>query len=252
MRKMILPLLLATVAFVAFGQEFEVVSVKPNKSGSGSSRSHSDRGMLTATNLSLRSMILRAYGVKDYQVEGPEWLRTEKFDIAAKFPEALPQDREKYTAALNAMMKQMLIDRFKLAVHMEQKTFAVYGLVVAKNGIRFKEVPDEGSHSNSDDTHYEGTGVSMARFAEFLSNEVDRPVLDMTGLKGAYQLKLDWVREPRTAAETPSVVPVATDGPPGTNIPTALQDQLGLKLEARKAPIGILVVDHAEHVPTEN
>jgi uncharacterized protein (TIGR03435 family) len=197
-------------------------------------------------------MILRAYGVKDYQLQGPEWLRTEKFDVAAKFPEALPRDREKYAAALNAMMKQMLLDRFKLAVHTDQKTFAVYGLVVGKKGIRFKEVPDEGSHSNSDDTHYEGRGISMAQFAAFLSTEVGQPVLDMTGLKGAYELKFDWVREAKTAPETPAEVPMAADGPPGTNIPTALQDQLGLKLEARKAPIEILVVDHVERVPTEN
>jgi uncharacterized protein (TIGR03435 family) len=252
MRKLLVCIPMAAFACVAWGQEFEVVSVKPNKSGSGSSRSHSDRGMLTASNMSLRSMIVQAYGMKDYQVEGPEWLRSEKFDVAAKFPEVLPRDREKYAAALRAMMKQMLVDRFKIQTHTDQKTFAVYGLVVAKKGIRFKEVPDDGSHSNSDNTHFEGTGVSMARFAEFLSREVGEPVLDMTGLKGAYELKLDWVREQRTTTETPSAVPVASDGPPGTNIPSALQDQLGLKLEARKAPIEVLIVDHVERVPTEN
>jgi uncharacterized protein (TIGR03435 family) len=207
--------------------------------------------MLAANNLTLRSMILRAYDVKDYQVEGPEWLRTERFDVTAKFPGPLPKDREKYAAALSAMMRKMLEDRFKVAVHREQKAFAVYGLVVGKNGIRFKEVPDTGSSWDSDDRHLEATGVSMARFAEFLSREVDKPVLDMTGLKGAYSFKLDWVVEPRTV-EVKSDVPVAADGAPGTNIPSAIQDQLGLKLETRKATIEVLVVDHAERVPTEN
>jgi len=247
-------ILVLCVAFAcaALGQEFEVVSVKPNKSGSGSSHSHGDRGMLTASNLSLRSMIVRAYGVKDYQVEGPDWLSTERFDVMAKFPEALPQDREKYNEALRAMMEKMLVDRFKVAVHRTEKSFSVYALVVGKKGVKFKEVPDTGSNSNSDGTHFEGTPISMARFAEFLSREVELPVLDMTGLRGAYQIKLDWVREPRTAVEVKGDVPLPADGPPGTNIPTALQDQLGLRLEARKAPIEILVVDHAERVPTEN
>jgi uncharacterized protein (TIGR03435 family) len=253
MRNTFLCILMAGVASIAMAQEFEVITVKPNKSGSGSSHSHSDPGMLTASNMSLRSMILQAYGMKEYQVEGPEWLRTEKFDIAAKFPEGMPRDREGSAAARRAMMKKMLVERFKLAVHNEQKMFAVYGLVVAKKGIKFQEVPDTGSHSNNDDTHYEGTGISMPRFAEFLSYEVDLPVLDMTGLTGAYKITLDWVREPRNTAETKSDVPLAADGPPGTNIATAIQDQLGLKLERRKAPIDILIVDHAERAPvTEN
>jgi uncharacterized protein (TIGR03435 family) len=252
MRRISVCLLMAACACVALGQEFEVVAVKPNKSGSNGSSSHSDRGMLTSSNQTLRRMILLAYGMQDYQVEGPAWLGSERFDVAAKFPEALPQDREKYAAAMRNMMRKMLEERFKLQVHRDQKIFPVYGLLVAKKGIKFKEVPDTGSHSNSDDTHYEGSGISMAGFAAFLSREVGQPVLDMTGLKGAYALKLDWVREPRTTVEVKSDVPVAQDALPGTNIPTAIQDQLGLRLEMRKAPIEILIVDHVERVPTEN
>ena len=74
-----------------------------------------------------------AYGMKDYQVQGPDWLRLERFDIAAKFPEALPRDREKYNAGLHAMMQNMLVDRFKLAVHRDTKTFSVYGLIIGKS-----------------------------------------------------------------------------------------------------------------------
>jgi uncharacterized protein (TIGR03435 family) len=253
MRTIVVRLLMAACAWVALGQEFEVVSVKPNKSASTSSHSNSDRGRLTASNQSLRGMIMQAYGMRDYQVEGPEWLRSERFDVAAKFPEALPADREKYAAALQNMMRRMLEERFKLQVHRDEKIFPVYGLVVAKKGIRFKEVPDTGSHnSNSDNTHYEGRCISMAVFATFLSREVGQPVLDMTGLQGLYDLNLDWVREPRTTVDIKSEVPVAQDALPGTNIPTAIQDQLGLRLEGRKAPIEILIVDHIERVPTEN
>jgi uncharacterized protein (TIGR03435 family) len=138
----------------------------------------------------------------------------------------------------------MLTDRFHLTVHREQRNMAIYALVVGKKGIRFEEVPDTGSSSNSNNQHYQGTGVSMANFAIFLSREMGQPVLDMTGLKGAYKLQLDWTPEPK--GDT------ASDAPAGPRLPEALQDQLGLKLENRKAPIEVIVVDHAEKVPTEN
>jgi uncharacterized protein (TIGR03435 family) len=250
MRRIFPCILAAALAFAALGQEFEAVSVKPNNSGSGSSHSSSDQGMLRATNLSLRNLIVTAYGMKDYQVEGPDWLSSERFDVTAKFPEALPKDREKYNAAFTVMMQKMLADRFKLVAHREQKTFSVYGLVVGKTGIKFKEVPNNGdSRSDSHNTHYEGRTVSMAKLAEFLSRNTDLPVLDMTGLKGSYDLTLDWSPEPRQSGDGKDDAPVIADRPA---LPEALQEQLGLKLESRKAPIEILVVDHAEKVPTEN
>ncbi len=229
---------------LAFAQEFEVVSIKPNHSGDNSSHSSSDQGRMTATNNSLRSFIQMAYGLPEYQVEGPDWLRTERFDLAAKFPEELPKDRVKYREGLQAMLQKMLQDRFHLVVHREQRAMAVYGLVVDKKGIKFQEVPDTGSHSNSNNNHYEGTGVSMEAFATVLSRRMDLPVIDMTGLKGAYKMKLDWVPEGKGDA--------ATDAPAGPNLREALQDQLGLRLENRKAPIEVLVVDRVEKVPTEN
>lgn len=207
--------------------------------------------MLTSTNVSLRSMIVDAYGMKDFQVQGPDWLSSERFDVAAKFPEALPNDREKYRVALRAMMQKMLVDRFKLVVRRDQKTLSVYGLVVGKRGIKFKEVPDTGSHSRSNNTHFAGT-VPMATLAEFLSRRMDMPVLDMTGLKGSYDLTLDWFPEPQQSREGKGDVPLVADSPSGTTLPEAVQEQLGLKLELRKAPIEILIVDHAERVPTEN
>jgi uncharacterized protein (TIGR03435 family) len=245
--------LLTVFACVAPCQEFEVVSVRPNNSLSGSSGVHTDQGMLKATNVSLRSLIMRAYGVKNYQVEGPDWLGSEHFDIAAKFPEALPKDRDKYNAALGAMMRNMLLDRFKLRLHSEQKTFSVFGLVAGKSGIKFKEVPDSDSHNmNSNNTHFTGTCVSMDAFAEFLSRQKDLPsdlpVLDMTGLKGCYNLKLDWIPENRESADTPA----AGDPVSGTTLRFALEEQLDLKLESRKAPIEILIVDRAEKTPSEN
>jgi uncharacterized protein (TIGR03435 family) len=227
----------------AQAQEFEVVSIKPNRSGENSSSSHSDPGRLTATNNSLRVLIQMAFGVADYQIDGPEWLRTEHFDLAAKFPEELPKDREKYNAALHAMLRKMLEDRFKLALHREQRPMAVYGLVVDKKGIKFPEVPDGPSGNNTNNNHYVGTAVTMASFAVVLSRRMDLPVIDMTGLTGHYNITLDWVPESRN--------PDAADAPAGLRLPEALQEKLGLKLEHRKAPVEVLVIEHAEKVPVE-
>lgn len=156
------------------------------------------------------------------------------------------------------MLQKMLLDRFKLQTHREEKTMAVYGLVVGKNGIKMKEVPDGDSHNqNSSNTHFQGTTVNMAAFATFLSRRMERPVLDMTGLTAYYDFTLDWV--PETAPDgdgksDPAFKQSAAAGadPSEPTLTMALQDQLGLKLEARKAPIEIVVVDHAERVPTEN
>jgi uncharacterized protein (TIGR03435 family) len=239
-------LLCALLVAAASAQEFEVVSIKPNGTGSNSSHTRSDQGRLAALNVPLRQIIVQAYGVKDYQVEGPDWLAAARFDIAAKFPEALPKDPVKYNAALRTMMQQMLRDRFKLTLHSTQKSFAVYGLVVAKNGIRFKEAVVTDSHdSNSDNNHYTGKAVSMDTFANFLSRRQDLPVIDMTGLKGYYDLTLDWIPEPKQPNADPP--PAA-----GAYLTEAIQDQLGLRLENRKAPIEVLIVDHIEKLPTEN
>jgi uncharacterized protein (TIGR03435 family) len=241
MRNLLLCVLVAAMGGALLGQEFEAVSVRPNNSGRFDSHSHSDQGLLTATNLTLRSLISTAFGIADYQLEGPDWLATERFDISAKFPEALPKDRDKYNAAMSTMMRKMLEDRFKLAAHREKKTLSVYGLTVAKTGVKFKEAPQGHSRSNSHDNYYEGSGIGMDQFAEYLSRHMDMPVLDMTGLKGAYEMTLQWFPDPKTG-ETPQ----------GPALREALQEQLGLKLENRKAPIEIVVVDHADKTPSEN
>jgi uncharacterized protein (TIGR03435 family) len=206
--------------------------------------------MLTGINLSLRSLILRAYGIRDYQLEGPDWLASEHFDIAARFPDSVSSQalgREKYAAAFESMMQKMLAERFALAVHRDQKTMGVYGLVVGKNGIRFKEVPDGGpSSSDSQNTRYTGTGVSMDNVAAFLSGRMDTPVLNFTGLKGVYNLTLDWAPESSQSKDDPSALPA------GPSLFDAVQDQLGLRLERRKAPVEIVVVDHAEKTPAAN
>ena len=232
---------------LCLGQEFEVASIKRNNSMSGSSHSNSDQGMLRGTNLSLKYLILDAYGIRPYQLEGPDWLESVRFDIAAKFSEPLPKDREKSKAIYQSMMQKMLVERFKLNVHHDQKTLGVYALVVNKGGIKFKEVPSGRSSSNNHNTHYTGSAVSMETFAAFLSGQMDLPVINMTDLTGYYDLKLDWVAERQSQAKSDRIELVA-----GQTISEGIQDQLGLKVERRKAKIQILIVDHAEKVPTEN
>jgi uncharacterized protein (TIGR03435 family) len=241
--------LIAALASAALCQEFEAVSVKPNKSINYSSSFTTDPGRLTAMNVSLKDLIVRAYGVQDFQVEGPDWLGSERFDVSATFPQPPSKDKEKSAAAFGAMMQAMLADRFQLMVHRELKTRPVYGLMVGKSGIKFKKAPESdcGSHSRKvSGNHYVGTCVSMDSFAAFLATRrrdlpVDLPVLDMTGLNGFYNLTLDWVREPAVG-----------DSQAGVTLLVALQEQLGLKLETRSAPIEIVVVDHAQRAPSEN
>ena len=225
------------LAGAALGQEFEAVSVKSNKSGSGSSHRSSDGGLYSGTNLTLKSLIMSAYQMKDYQVEGPDWIGVERFDLRGRFPKDMPKDQDGYAAAFGTMMQKVLAERFKLAVHREQKTFSVYGLTVVKAGIKFKEVPDTGSHSDGGNNHYQGSSISMVQLAEFLSRRMDLPVIDMSGLKGAYNVTLDWDPESKGT---------------GPDLREAVQEQLGLKLENRKTALEILIVDHAERVPTED
>jgi uncharacterized protein (TIGR03435 family) len=254
MRGLSLCILTAALAPAALCQEFEVVSVKPNKSISYDSGITTNRGRLVVTNASLRRLIVSAYGVEDYQVEGPDWLDSERFDVSATFPEALPKG-QKYDAALQVMMQKMLADRFKLGVHHEQKTRPVYGLMAGQSGVKFKEAAASDCDSqsrNNNGTHFVGTCVSMGGLAGFLARRrrdlpLDLPVLDMTGLQGFYNLKLDWVAESNGSSERKGDVSGA-----GVTLLVALDEQLGLRLDTRKAPIDIVVVDDAQKVPSEN
>src|SRR5689334_15445974 len=142
MRTMLVSLTMVALAGQVCAQEFEAVSVKPSKSADNSSHIRTNQGRLSATNVNLQTFITMAFDLRDYQLEGPDWLKFERFDVVAKFPEALPSDRQKYADALGAMLRNMLEQRFKLSVHRDHKEFPVFALVVGKNGIKFKEVPD--------------------------------------------------------------------------------------------------------------
>jgi uncharacterized protein (TIGR03435 family) len=232
------------MACCAFGQTpaFDAVSLKPNNSGSNSSSSNTHNGILTGSNVTLKNFIMRAYGMLDYQISGPEWLQSERFDIAAKPPSGA-DDKD-----FPLMMRAMLAERFKLQAHGDTKVFPIYGLVAGKTGLKAEPVKDEGgTNMNSSRGYFKCERCSMTSVAAWLARQMDRPVRDMTDLPGVYNLILNFTLENadpiREGAEKKEVYPPLL---------TAIQEQWGLKLEPKKAPLEILVIDHIERVPTEN
>jgi uncharacterized protein (TIGR03435 family) len=221
---------------------FDVASVRPNLTGlNGGSISRSG-GKLTIENTSLRECIAFAYSVatgRDYELSGPAWLDSAKFDIVAAFPSETSRDR------VREMLQTLLAERFSLKTHRENRKLPSYALVVGKRGPKLPaaSTAGDGAFIFGED-HVTFRAFSTSGLADRLSGPVfklDRPVVDMTGIKGFYDFTLNWA---------PDDAPV--DGRSGASIFTALQEQLGLKLEARKIVFKILVVDHANREPADN
>jgi uncharacterized protein (TIGR03435 family) len=222
----------------AFGQSFEVAIVKPNNSGRNSSTSDTDNNSLRAENISLKQLIERAYGIADYSLSGPAWLGDARFDIAAKQAAGTPKGQ------MLLMLRSLLAERFGLAVHHEPKPRSGYALVLGKKPPTLHEkLADAGVHTTFGPGKLKGTNVSMSDLAGILSRQLNEPVQDQTGLPGVFDLSLEWNSE-LTQTDT------ASDRL--SSIFTAVQEQLGLKLQAQKVTVDVLVVDHAERVPTEN
>jgi uncharacterized protein (TIGR03435 family) len=227
---------------------FDAASVKVNTSGDGHTSAHSGPGGIEMSNVTLRFCIRRAYHLTDPQIVGPSWLDTDHFDIVAKVPSGAPEEQ------IPEMLLALLAERFKLVAHREPRELAVYALVVAKGGPKLTKVEEatSGGDMSSSRSEVNGAAVKISRLVEFLSTtslNLGLPVVDQTGLAGAYTFNLKWTPErPLNATETPKKLDL--DAPPP--IFEALQEQLGLKLEKRKAPLEVLIVDRAERVPTEN
>ena len=229
-------------------RSFEVASVKrsPLFASNGINSSMKlDPGRLTCSNVSLKKLIYESYAVKDYQVSGPDWLSTEIYDIAAILPPGATRDD------VQLMLQNLLAARFKLTLHRDTREMPVYALVVGKGGSKLQEVEFARASTSASQGKLTATTIPIRNFTEFLSRQTGRPVLDMTGLKGFYSFTLSYTPEEAPSAPGPDIGSIA-ESAVGPSLLNALQEQLGLKLEARKAPVEILVVDHAEKVPTEN
>jgi uncharacterized protein (TIGR03435 family) len=218
-------------------------------------------GSFRATNISLRLLILEAYRLKGFQlVGGPNWLNDVRFDIVARAPENTPQEQTM------AMLRALLAERFKLVAHIETKDQPVYALLTVRAdkrlGAKIKpsnldcsgEPRSQGCGMNTNTTSasglMKGGGRSLADLATALGNfVVNRAIIDRTGLIGAYDFELSW---------TPDNLQPASPGGAGAANPndapsifTALQEQLGLKLEPQRGPVEFLVIDSVEQ-PTPN
>jgi uncharacterized protein (TIGR03435 family) len=198
--------------------------------------------------MTLTDLVSRAYRVRTFQVSGPGWMSSERFDIIAKLPQGSSTDQ------IPEMLQTLLAERFKLTLRRETKDFPVYALVVTKNGgLKITARP-----SDYDPTVKAGARpMTLDAYSDMLSRAVDRPVVDMTGLKGEYMLSLSRIMQEmgkQMAARGPSgssVPPEMASGPADSGAFDIVQD-LGLKLEPRKLPLPLLVIDHIEKSATEN
>jgi len=233
---------------------YDVVSIKLNKSGSNQSNMVINDGNFDALNISLRALIISAFNVKQPQIFGlPKWDSSTRFDIKAKVVDADQKMFETFSGEQFRLMQQpILTDRFQLKFHYEQKMLPVYVLVIAKGGPRFKESKISGDDKapngigagsmRVNNSTMSSTAISTASLATMLSTQVQRIVIDKTGLSGKYDLELTWSRDGATST-------VDSNAPP--SIFTALQEQLGLKLEPAKDAIKAFVIDHVE-LPSED
>lgn len=256
---------MAIAAAGAFGQPadappaFEVASVRVSQigraGGEGSRRENIQVSpdTLTMRNASMRSCIRWAYHVMDYQVTGPDWLGFERYDIVAKAAAVTTEDQ------LRAMLQTLLAERFKLALHRQNKELPAYVVLIGKNGPKFHEAQTEGEMSIQPNQSRMTVAIQRAplsQLVDMLSNVLRAPVLDQTGLKGRYDITIDIAKyigdfgQRRDGGAEGHALGAPMD--PLSIISTGLQEELGLKLESRKTPIDLLIVDHAEKVPVEN
>jgi uncharacterized protein (TIGR03435 family) len=242
---------------------FEVAAIKPNNTGSGNSSSNTNDGLFTAENVTLKGIMqYEAYDIpQSRMIGGPKWLDVTRFDIRAKVDEATAANLNKLDSKDKrlqsmAMFQQLLADRFRLKVHWETRQLPIYALVPAKNGAKLKPAdPKEGmgtsSHGNGSSVKLEATGQTLAEFAQSLTadaqQDLGRTVVDQSGIQGKYDYALNWTHDSaRTSGSSDGSQPET-----GPSLFTAIQEQLGLKLESTKGPVEVLVIDQAE-LPTEN
>ncbi len=207
--------------------EFDAASIKPSQSaGEGASFGRTP-GMLQVHNAALQDLIREAYGVGDAQILGQNRLKPDRYDIVARVPSGRSQsDRP-------AMLQALLAERFKLVVHRGTRELSVYALVVAKGGPKFQSVEPANGGVKTQNGLLVATAIPISRLVSVLAGprfQLGHPVVDRTGLSGIYTFTLEWKPDDLLAN---------------------LQEQLGLKLEPSKAPVDVIIIDHAEK-PIEN
>ena len=261
------------------GPTFEVASVKvspppmpgtpvfygPARGGPGTP----DPGQITWTNATLKGVLTIAYDVKDYQISGPGWLNTERYDILVKVAPGATKDQ------VNMMWQNLLAERFGVMLHHEPKEFQVEELVIGKGGSKLKETTldpaallDPGpptfdknrelaspgfvtSIMPNGEAHSVAKGQPLSKLTTLLGNVLRRPVIDKTGLVGKYDFSIDFRMDLRAMGV--AATGAGDNAPdPGPDLVAAVQQQLGLRLVPGKAMLDVLIIDKAEKVPTDN
>ena len=243
-----LGILIATQA-VAQQPAFDVATVKPVELTPGNYNANlgtATHGEVQLSNVTLNDCLKFAYTISnDAQIEGPAWIRNKdiRFDITAKTAPDAPR------AQMLLMLQRLLTERFQLVLHHEPKERSYLALSVGKKGLKLQsaspEAPNPGQLSVPGRIF--SKRMLMPILVTLLSRFTGQPVVDMTGLEGFYEIHLEW--SPETLAAGGAAPGSEQSGP---SVYTAVQEQLGLKLESRKGPLDILIVDHAEKTPTAN
>jgi uncharacterized protein (TIGR03435 family) len=219
-------------------RELDVVSIKLDRQKGPPyvSSWRADPSMIRMTSYTLQACIERAYGLKPYQIQskGPGWIATDWYDIEART--AAPAAE----AEIMRMLQPALTERFHLVLHRETAQMPVLLLQVARGGVKFQPAATtEGPNLDARKDYIQATHLGMDELADVLGQFVtERPVVNRTGLKGEYQFRLEFAPKEGDDADQSSIF-------------SALTEQLGLKLEAGRAPVEVLVIDRAER-PSEN
>lgn len=233
-------ILLVSPSVWAQSPKFEAAAIHPNRSGSANTQISASGGRLVIVNASLKTLIRNAWELLSFQVrDGPAWLDTEMFDISA----TTGQRDQLPAAELRLLLQGLLRERFALKVHFEDRPGSIYALLPSKNGSRLAlassaRAPGVNTSKGSGAAKMQGTAEPVAVLASNLANQLGRYVRDETDLKGKYDWVLQWAPDPSPESTLPS-------------LPTAVQEQLGLRLAPMKGSVPVLVIDHAEE-PSAN
>jgi uncharacterized protein (TIGR03435 family) len=223
-------------------EKFEVASIKPSSPDSGTETRRYPGGRFTASGVTLNALIQRAWNVKSFQVTGgPAWVNSQRYDVNAK----ASLDGNVSGGQLMPLIQALLAERFQLRIHRETRELPIYSLVVRKSGPKLQPTTAAtGPTWSKTPGLLIGQKISMEMFAtDLLEAQLDRVVTDHTGLKGEFDVRLTWMPVDIAANDPDGPLPTNPDGP---SLFTAIQEQLGLKLESTRGPVEIIVIESAE------
>ncbi len=225
--------------------KYDVSTVRPNNSGNTDIHINVDGAVFEMGNTTIRRLLQLAYDIRPDLISGlPPWAESDRFDIKAKVVDADPETLKSLTNdQIRVMARRLIMDRFHLETHTDTKIMPVYDLVVAKADVKFKPSLPSGDDDRMDihGMQVTASNLRMTALANYLSRQTDRVVIDKTGLPARYDLKFKWSPDLEQTERSDEAPPLFT----------ALQEQLGLKLQPSRGPVPTLVIDHIER-PKEN